>query len=263
MTGKVNIFTDEWCDVVFEGKNKEYGAYENRKLSAKRHATALLVSVLLVVLSISAPVLIKVLIPKKKEKNVDVVKMIDIKMEQPKEQKFDEPPPPPLKTTIKFTPPEITTEEVPDEVKTQDEVIQNKASVSIADIQGTDDVNGIDVSELRKTVTEEKKEQVYQVVEQMPEFPGGQEALAAFLGKNIKYPDAAKESGISGRVYIQFVVNKSGQISNVKLVRGIGGGCDEEAIRVVKKMPPWRAGKQNGQSVSVFFNLPIVFTLAE
>jgi len=105
------------------------------------------------------------------------------------------------------------------------------------------------------------KEQVYQVVEQMPQYPGGQDELAKFLGQHIKYPEAAKKDSISGRVYVQFVVNKTGQINNVKLVRGIGGGCDEEAIRVVKMMPLWTPALQNGKPVSVFFNLPIVFTL--
>jgi protein TonB len=261
LTGKVNIFSDEWCELVFEGKNKEYGAYVNRKMSSNRHAMALITSILLVTFCIGAPSLIKFLVPHRKDKNVDVVKMIDIKMEQPKEEKF-EPPPPPLKTTIKFTPPEITNEDVPDEVKTQDELIQNKAAISVADIQGTDE-NGVDIAELRKSVTEDKKDQIYAVVEQMPEFPGGTEEMYKFIQKNLKYPDVARESGISGRVYVQFVVDKNGHINNVRCTRGIGGGCDEEAVRVIRKMPSWRAGKQNGQAVSVYYNLPIVFTLAD
>ncbi|HEY4785302.1 MAG TPA: TonB family protein [Bacteroidales bacterium] len=98
-------------------------------------------------------------------------------------------------------------------------------------------------------------------VEQMPSYPGGQDSLMAFLRKNIQYPANASEMGISGKVILQFVIGKDGQISNINVLRGIGGGCDEEAVRVVKLMPKWVPGKQNGEAVPVYFTLPIVFNL--
>jgi protein TonB len=98
-------------------------------------------------------------------------------------------------------------------------------------------------------------------VPEMPVFPGGESELYHYLNKNLEYPDVAKESNISGTVYLTFVVEKDGSISDVKILRGIGGGCDEEAIRVVKSMPPWTPGKNNGTPVRVRFNLPVKFTL--
>ena len=109
--------------------------------------------------------------------------------------------------------------------------------------------------------TETKKEQVYSIVETMPSFPGGQTALVAYLQENLKYPQSARDNGIQGRVYINFVVEKDGSISNVKVNRGIGGGCDEEAVRVVKAMPKWIPGVQKDQTVRVSYMMPIVFKL--
>ena len=102
---------------------------------------------------------------------------------------------------------------------------------------------------------------IFTVVESIPEFKGGRDALYAYLGNNIKYPVMAKESGIQGKVYVTFVVEKDGSITDVKLLRGIGGGCDDEAIRVVGSMPRWKPGKQRGKPVRVQYNLPVRFTL--
>jgi len=102
---------------------------------------------------------------------------------------------------------------------------------------------------------------IFTVVESMPGFPGGDHAIIKYLGNNINYPEMARESGIQGRVFVTFVVEKDGQVSNVKVLRGIGGGCDEEAIRVVQQMPNWIPGKQRNIPVRVQFNLPIRFVL--
>lgn len=99
------------------------------------------------------------------------------------------------------------------------------------------------------------------IAEHMPEFPGGERALFEFLGKNIKYPAMARDAGIKGRVYIEFVVGKDGSVSSAKILRGIGGGCDEEAERVVKMMPNWKPGRQAGKKVSVIYRLPVNFRL--
>ena len=106
-----------------------------------------------------------------------------------------------------------------------------------------------------------EEEEIFYVVESQPQYPGGDKALYEYLARNLDYPDAAKEAGIQGRVFVAFVVEKDGSISNVRVLRGIGGGCDEEAVRVVQNMPRWTAGKQRGIPVRVHFNLPIKFTL--
>jgi protein TonB len=103
---------------------------------------------------------------------------------------------------------------------------------------------------------------IFTVVEEMPSFPGGEEALYKFLAKNTRYPDMAKDAGVQGIVYLTFVIEEDGSINDVRLLRGIGGGCDEEAIRVMNKMPKWSPGKQRGRTVRVQYNMPFRFTLA-
>jgi len=162
------------------------------------------------------------------------------------EQKVKPPPPPPPKqvTQIKI---------VEDDVEVEDDL----------DI----DVEADDQTEVEEYVppVEDEEEvdeaEIFTVVESMPTFPGGMGALMKYLAQNIKYPPLAKESGIQGRVFINFVVEPNGSISNVKVLRGIGGGCDEEAVRVVKSMPKWSPGKQRGKPVRVSYNLPVKFTL--
>ncbi len=105
------------------------------------------------------------------------------------------------------------------------------------------------------------EEEIFQIVEEMPSYPGGMQSLYEYLSENIRYPVVAMESGIQGRVYVTFVVEKDGSISDVKVLRGIGGGCDEEAVRVIKAMPKWNPGKQRGRAVRVLYNVPVNFTL--
>jgi periplasmic protein TonB len=268
MATKVNIFADDWCDIVFESRNKAYGAFLFRRLSNKRHMMALIIASIFFVLAISSPVILKTILPKKKDMNVEVTMLANIKMEdtKPKEKIIEDlPPPPELKSSIKFTPPEITNEPVADEQlpKTQEELTKSDLAISTADVKGTDEEKGKLIGEVDASKQNIGQEEVkpFLIVEQMPEFPGGTEELMKFLRNNINYPQMARETGIQGTVIVQFVVNKDGKISNTRVLRGIGGGCDEEAMRVVKAMPGWKVGKQNGVPVPVFFQLPIKFTL--
>ena len=116
-----------------------------------------------------------------------------------------------------------------------------------------------DATETRPISTIE--EEVFVVVEEEPEFPGGMEALYRYLASNIKYPELAKKEKIQGTVYVSFVVEKDGSVTNIKVLRDIGGGCSEEAVRVVRQMPKWKPGRQRGQRVRVQYNLPIKFSL--
>ncbi|NVO20649.1 MAG: energy transducer TonB [Bacteroidetes bacterium] len=269
---KVDIYSDEWCDIVFETRPKDYGAYIMRKLSSKRHRLAIILTLALFILAFTLPGLIKSMIPDRKEANVEVNALSNIKMEkkakEPEKIKLDEPPPQKIKSTIQFTPPVIKNDdEVKDDqvMKNQDELNKSKLDISTIDVKGnSNDADAQDLADLnatKKEVVEEVYEKPFTVVEQMPEFPGGEQSMMKFLRENIKYPQMARESGIAGSVYVTFVVNKSGQISDVRILRGIGGGCDEEALRVVRAMPSWIPGRQNGKSVPVQFNLPIKFTL--
>ncbi|HQO48925.1 MAG TPA: energy transducer TonB [Bacteroidales bacterium] len=137
--------------------------------------------------------------------------------------------------------------------------------VEVADIEINADVDLKEAIEVYVPPVREEEEvvetEIFTVVESMPEFPGGAEQMMGFIAKNIKYPPMARESGIQGRVFVNFVVEPDGRVSNVKVLRGIGGGCDEEAIRVVESMPKWTPGRQRGKAVRVSFNLPVRFTL--
>lgn len=162
------------------------------------------------------------------------------------EQKVKPPPPPPPKQVTKIT-------IVEDDVEVEDDI--------------EIDVEADAETEMEEYIPQEIEEEeiveaeIFTVVESMPEFPGGMGKLMAYLSSNIKYPPLAKESGIQGRVFINFVVETDGRISKVKVLRGIGGGCDEEAVRVVEAMPKWKPGMQRGKPVRVSYNLPVKFTL--
>lgn len=162
------------------------------------------------------------------------------------EQKVKPPPPPPPKKVVVIN-------VVEDDVEVDDDLM--------IDVEADDDteIEEYVPIEIEEEVVEEAP--IFTVVESMPEFPGGQGELYKYLGNNIKYPVMAKESGIQGRVFVTFVVEKDGSITDVRLLRGIGGGCDEEAIRVVESMPNWKPGKQRGKPVRVQYNLPVKFTL--
>jgi periplasmic protein TonB len=268
---KGNIFSERWCDMVFETRQRDYGAYVMRTLSSRRHRIAIVITIVLFAATFTLPGLIKSIIPATTEKNVDVTALSNIKLEKNKTKEVEQPkievePPQKIKSTIKFTPPVIKDDaDVKDEevMKTQEEVSDTKLSKSTADVKGnSQDADAVDLADLQqeqKKVVEEEIVKPYLVVEQMPEFPGGEKSMRKYLGDNIRYPQMARESGITGTVYVSFVVSKSGQISDVKLLRGIGGGCDEEAIRVVKAMPVWIPGRQTGIPVPVEFHLPITF----
>ena len=120
---------------------------------------------------------------------------------------------------------------------------------------------GQNTADSNKRLNNLANDEVFNLVEEMPEFPGGDEARTKFLNKNLKYPKLAREKDIEGTVYIEFIIEKDGSLSKIKVKRGIGGGCDEESLRVIKLMPKWKPGKQDGEEVRTQFVLPIKFIL--
>jgi protein TonB len=171
---------------------------------------------------------------------------IDQEIVQITQQEQPEPPKAPQVTTIL-------------EVVGDDEIIQDEIDISIED--RPDQAAQTYVPVLVEEAPEPVAEEIFTFVEEYPEFPGGEKALYEYIKNNIRYPEVARTSGITGTVYVQFVVEKDGSISDVKVLRGIGGGCDEEAVRVVKSMPKWKPGKQRGQPVRVYYTLPIDFKI--
>ena len=162
--------------------------------------------------------------------------------------KQEEPKPQPVEVPKQTTQLEI----VEDDVEVED--IEINAEVDQAEV--IDDYVPVEVEE-----EEVVEQEIFQIVEEMPAYPGGDQKLMEFIAKGIKYPQIARETGIQGRVFVGFVVEPDGSVSNVKVLRGIGGGCDEEAMRVVKSMPKWKPGKQRGKAVRVSYMLPVNFKL--
>jgi len=268
MSQKVNLFNDAWVDLLFKKRNQDYGAFELRKDSSRRHMWGIIATLVFLSLLIFVPILYKQITKKGKERNVEVTTLSNIEFEKKVEKPKDiiiEKPIPPLKSSIKFTPPVIKPdEEVQDDevIKTQEELIKTEVNISVADVKGTDEVNGVDIAELNKmTVGEDTTSTPYAVVEQMPQFPGGELALRKYLNSSVKYPVIAQENGIQGKVFVSFVVDTNGGVSNVRVSRGVDESLDKESVRVVKSMPKWIPGKQNGQAVRVSYTVPINFVL--
>jgi protein TonB len=261
-------------DIVFEGRNKSYGAFLLRRIYDKHMSRAMITGILFFLLVISSPqiiAMIKGFLPEKKDELI--MKEVTLAEPPPIDPKKPPPPPPPkvdpppIKDQIKFVPPVVKKDiEVKDE-EPPPPTIEDLEDKEIATITMKGDSLGRDAS-LDEPVAidapileEEKEEEPFKFVEQMPTFPNGESAMMKYLRDNIKYPNIARENGISGRVIVQFVVSKDGEIKNAKVVRGIGGGCNEEALRVVNAMPRWVPGKHNGRTVPVTFTLPILFEL--
>lgn len=253
----------ERAELVFANRNKEFGAYVIRKGYNKTTAQALLISLAVFTLLISGPVIMNFLNPGDDagvEKPVEVT--VDLKEPPPidKNEPPPPPPPPPPPTieTVKFTPPVVVDREIEDEDQPPPQEELSETNVGVVTQDGDDNATELPDEE---PVADPDAGKIFTFVEEQAEFPGGEEARITFLQKNIKYPALARENGIEGRVYVTFVVGPDGSIRDVKVLRGIGGGCDEEATRVVKMMPAFKPAKQNGRPVNVQFNMPIVFSL--
>jgi protein TonB len=275
MAKDVNLTSQEWCDIVFEGKNKEYGAYTIRRSSSRRHLIALIAIFVIAIFIAILPTLVKKIseaVARSISEGLNettVLAQLENTEDQEEEQnqpKYEEPPPPPLKSTIKFTPPVIVdSKEMTDEdqMKRQDELIDTKTQISVADIVGTDEEKGIDVADLKQNqeIVQETKEVIHQFVDQMPDYPGGMQELYAYIRKHTQYPEQARNNNIQGTTVVKFVVTKSGSVEQVHVLTSSHPFLDKEAIRVVQTLPKWIPGKMNGVNVSCWYNLPVTFTL--
>ncbi|EGN55692.1 cell envelope biogenesis protein TonB [Hallella multisaccharivorax DSM 17128] len=279
---QIDLTRNGWCDLIFEGRNKEYGAYKLRTQTGKRNLKAIITIAILAALAIilfyikagydayqaahakneNVTELSALNQPKKKEAKVERKVEVEEKKEVVKE----------VKSSIKFTAPVIKKDaevKPEDEMKTQDQIMKTNTAIGALDVKGNSDQGEI-LKVTQRVETEpvkaeapkpEVENKVFDVVEQMPSYPGGQGALMQFLQSNIKYPVVAQENGVQGRVTISFVVERDGSITDVAVARSVDPSLDREAMRVVKSMPKWIPGKQNGQAVRVKYNVPVSFRL--
>ena len=274
---KIDLISSDWVDLVFEGRNKAYGAYRLRKSTTKRNILAMVAVVLLLIVAFII-LTVKNFVDKQRAK-VAMTQVAELtNYDQPKKkaevkQKKVEVEPERVvervKSSIKFTAPVIKKDEEvkPDEeLKTQDELMSTKTAIGTFDVKGNDDANG-EILKAKEVIAEpeppkhEEENKVFDIVEQQPLFPGGPAALMKYLSENTKYPVVAQENGVQGRVTVQFVVEKDGSISDVHVLRGVDPSLDKEAVRVVKSMPRWTPGKQNGITVRVNYRVPVLFRL--
>lgn len=257
-------------DIVFENRNKDYGAYELRKGYNKTVQWSFVLGVTLFACMIQLPNLYARLVPEKKADAIAYeveIKNVVIKPDKPKEDLPKERAQ--VKNTVQALVPEVKQDHLVNEellpptvdafedANPGPETIAGEEGIEVAAPVGT---GGITLVEPTPTV-EPKAEETVTFAEQSPEYRGGQAKMAEFLQKNLKYPSAASAAGIQGRVFVQFTVGSDGHITDVKPIKGIGFGCDEEAVRVVKMMPEWVPGRQSGRAVKVKYTLPIVFQL--
>ena len=286
MAKDVDLSSQGWRDLIFEGKNKEFGAYQMRKDSEGRHNKAMLI-----VLAALAVVLTIVILIASGTISFESEEVADAGVEQavvnfdelPEEEEIEEPevidipePEEQIKKEDVANEQQVTKIDIVEddkfddkkEVKDMSEVQANEAQFGSKDVtEGTNDLNKEQVKE--KVIVEEiktpepKVEQIFTAVEQKPAFPGGEAALMKWLSSNIVYPVMAQEEGAQGRVVVQFVVEKDGRIGQVKVVRGRHPELDKEAMRVVKSLPKFIPGKNNGQTVRCWFTLPVNFKLQQ
>lgn len=266
---KIDLTSSEWCDLIFQDRNRAYGAYQMRAESRKRHTWAMVAVVLIAGIGCSIPALVRLAAPEQvEEKIVEVAVLSQLEEAEVKQEEFKKvdpiTPPPALKSSIKFTAPVIRKDEEVaevDEIKSQAELSESKVTISIADVKGNDELNGKDIAELKEVIVKEDDTKPFAVVEQMPQFPGGTSELLAYIAKHLHYPTVAAENGVQGKVYIRFVVSATGEVESVEVLRSLDPYCDKEAMRVIASLPRWIPGKQNGRNVPVYFTIPILFSL--
>lgn len=286
MAKGVNLTSKEWTDIVFDGKNKDFGAYVMRQRSMRRHWIAIIGIILLLIAVAIAVVSYSAYLDFKRAEEDALAKgeqMSQIEMlqkeqtqEEEEEVKYEEEPEPEEQTVEEqVASQQVTAIAIVDkadadkEVKNMDEIQSNEAQVGAVNQEGKIDVGQVNDAVKAVQVVEEVKpepkapepEKIFEAVEQQASFPGGQGALMKWLSSNLRYPELAQQNNVQGKVIVKFTVEKDGSITNPTVVRGVDKDLDREAIRVVKKMPRWTPGKNNGAAVRSYFTLPVTFKL--
>ncbi len=273
---KLNLVSLEWTDLVFEGRNQNYGAYQLRKETSKRNIWSIIFVVFLAILLYLGLTLENMVEAHRTVENTQIVEVTnlrdkkkEVKVERKEEIKLEpERIVEKVKSSIKFTAPVIKKDNLvnEEEVIKLDEIENSNKTIGAFTVEGNDEVGG-EVLKVKEEIAQpeppkhEEDNKVFEVVEQMPSFPGGYAALMQWLGSNMKYPTIAAENNVQGRVIVQFVVEKDGSITDVHVAKSVDPSLDKEASRVVKAMPKWIPGKQNSSPVRVRFTVPVTFKL--
>ncbi len=256
---KDTIKAPAFDDIVFEIRNKEYGAYKLRKKYSRTMVVAMLIGIIIIGTAIITPYLNAKAVENRKAR---AERQVEIKLENldtPNEQVAPPPPPPPPPADVvqqqKYVPPEVV-----DSIKPEDVVQLMTADQATETVKNEEVVEVVEAPKL-EVQEEEAEPEPFIVVEEMPLFPGGDAALLGYINANTVYPEVAKENNIQGRVIVRFCVTSKGTVSQVSILKPVDPELDKEAMRVVNTLPTFKPGKQGGKAVPVWFSVPITFTL--
>ncbi|RYE25278.1 MAG: energy transducer TonB [Sphingobacteriales bacterium] len=261
------ILQANYLDIVFDNRNKQYGGYELRS-HYQRRMTAAITTVVAACIVLGAYGFLQKQVPVTAHRVTDrVIDLGRVKLPEPTICTIVKPPIPPVQqhktNTAKLTPPVITPDDMvkPDDLPADAKALQNATAGTSTHIGVPGDFDGTlpDVKPATNVVGTPVDNKPFTFVEQMPEFNGD---MNEYLSRSLTYPAVARDNNVEGKVMVQFVVNEDGHVSNAKVLRGIGSGCDAEAVRVINGMPKWKPGKQNGKAVKVYYTLPIRFMLS-
>ena len=259
-------------EIIFRNRNRAYGAFELRQHYRPTLSYALWIGVGLFLLGISAPTLYARLFPANPLSGNQIMIQTDLmKLSEPPMKELPVPIPPvamPVAQSTVLNVMPVVIMDAPEDMPVASVDELQDATSGLVTAEGTGDIELIAPPENNTPTAKEivvevapKPDELFVLVEQQPQYPGGMDALRIFLTKNLNYPPSAANAGVSGRVFVSFVVNTDGSLADVQVLKGIGFGCDEEAVRVIQTMPRWKPGKQSGRAVRVKYNLPIAFTL--
>ncbi len=269
------VLNTDLLDIIFEGRNKQYGAYYLRKIYEKHLLRALLIGGSLILLGFAAPLIYKgiasALTPATVKTEVamtDIEIPVDAPPPPPPPPPPNEPPPPP-KNTIQYVPPKVeedkkVVEETPPPAQdkiTEDVATKTEKGTGEKETPKEEPIGEGPKEEPKAAPVEDNSVTENAAVEQPAEFPGGTTELMKWLSSNVKYPAIARENNIQGKVVVKFIVEKDGSVSNVTVLKKVHELLDAEAVRLTKAMPTWKSGKQGGKSVRCYFTLPVKFQL--
>ncbi|RAJ28147.1 energy transducer TonB [Pedobacter cryoconitis] len=270
---KIDLFGNEWLDIVFDQKNKSYGAYALRRQSSSDTVKALFIAGTLFVLLFLSPKIISLIKGNSTlDEHLETTRVVTVQAIPPADKPVTPPPaaivPPRAKEThVKFPPPIVVDRTVEtDPVQLKDLVNATPGQKNIVgDPDGQVVVTGATGDGPAKQAAAVEDTQVHDFVnlEVQPSFPGGIDKFYSYLSKAIRYPELAQEANVQGKVFVSFIVEKDGALTDIKVERKLGAGTDEEAIRVLKASPKWTPGIQNGRKVRVKYNIPISFSLGQ
>jgi protein TonB len=256
---KEKINAPAFDDIVFEERNKEYGAYRLRKRYNRNVSISLLIGILILATAIITPYLNAKASENKSKRAERQVQIKMEKLDQPNEQAPPPPPPPPPPTDVvqqqKYVPPVVV-----DSIRPEDVKQLMTADQAQTEVKNTEVVEA--VVQVKEEVQESDAEATpFVVVEEMPMFPGGDVELLKYIADHTQYPEIAKENNIQGKVIVRFCVTSKGGVNQVSVLKGVDPELDKEAMRVVTTLPPFKPGKQGGKPVPVWYMVPIAFTL--